>query len=86
MTSIDDKVKYVKSQKQTRNHFCHWPGCHRLVSPAKWGCVTHWYMLPKRLRDQIWETFEPGQETNLSPSSEYIKVAHEVQEWIKEHQ
>jgi len=34
-------------------HTCHWPGCNKEVPPAMWGCKTHWFSLPKRLRDRI---------------------------------
>ena len=80
---MNDKVDYVKSQGQTRNHHCHWPGCDKQVPPAMWGCSAHWFKLPKRLRDKIWATFEPGQEVDMTPSRGYLEVAHEVQEWIK---
>lgn len=78
-----DKVRYVKKQGQTRNHHCHWPGCTEQVPPAMWGCKKHWFTLPKYLRDKIWKAFRPGQETNLTPSKDYIEVAREVQEWIQ---
>jgi hypothetical protein len=42
-------------------------------------------MLPKRLRDQIWAAYEPGQEVTMTPSAEYVAVARAVQEWIAEH-
>jgi hypothetical protein len=80
-----DKRAYVKSQAQTRNHHCHWPGCTRQVPPAMWGCLAHWKALPKTLRDEIWRTFEPGQEVDMTPSEEYLEVANKVQEWIKKY-
>lgn len=83
--SIDDKRAYVRSQPQTRAHHCHWPGCTRQVPPAMWGCKTHWFKLPQNLRNGIWRTFEPGQEVDLSPSDEYLRVADEVQKWIREN-
>ena len=79
------KVKYVKGQGQTREHHCHWPGCGKQVPPAKWGCFRHWMMLPKRLRDKIWDAYRIGQEVSMSPSREYLAVAREAQEWIKEN-
>ena len=82
---IDTKRAYVKSQGQTRNHGCHWPGCPKQVPPAMWGCAMHWRRLPKYLRDLIWETYEPGQEVDMSPSSEYLDAADKVQEWIRAH-
>lgn len=85
MTDLFDKKEYVRKQGQTRDHHCHWPGCTKSVPPAMWGCKAHWFRLPKKLRDKIWATFEPGQEVDMSPSSEYLKVANEVQAWIREN-
>ena len=53
----EDKRAYVKSQPQTREHTCHWPGCKKQVPPAMWGCKKHWFMLPKHLRDRIWAAY-----------------------------
>jgi len=78
-----DKKEYVKNQSQTRNHHCHWPNCNRQVPPAMWGCKTHWFKLPKNLRDLIWITYVPGQEVTMTPSDEYLEAAHMVQEWIE---
>lgn len=82
---MKDKVAYVKSQGQTRNHQCHWTGCTRQVPPAMWGCSNHWYALPKYLRDKIWATYECGQEKTLSPSAAYLAAADEVQQWIADN-
>lgn len=79
-----DKVAYVKSQRQTRNHVCHWPGCTKQVPPAMWGCTTHWFKLPIRLRKRIWQTYQIGQEVGGNVSTAYITVAKEVQQWINE--
>lgn len=78
-----DKVAYVKSQGQTRNHHCHWPGCEKQVPPAMWGCKAHWFRLPASLRAKVWATYRPGQEVNGTPSAAYIEVAKAVQEWIR---
>jgi hypothetical protein len=64
-------------------HVCHWPGCDKHVPPAMWGCKAHWFTLPKTLRDRIWATYRRGQEVTKTPSPEYMKVALEVQEWIR---
>ncbi len=80
----DAKADYVRSQGQTRDHHCHWPGCSKQVPPAMWGCKTHWFRLPAGLRARIWRTYKPGQEVTLTPSDEYMKVAREVQVWITE--
>lgn len=82
-SDASSKRAYVKSQGQTRGHTCHWPGCDKQVPPALWGCKTHWFSLPKGLRDRIWATYAPGQEKTMSPSSEYVDAAHAVEEWIE---
>lgn len=76
------KANYVRRQPQSRKHTCHWPGCDNQVPPAMWGCRAHWFNLPKRLRDRVWDAYVPGQEARMDPSDEYLAVAHEVQEWI----
>lgn len=83
MSDIGAKVRYVKSQRQTREHQCHWPGCTIQVPPAMWGCSNHWYSLPKALRDKVWRAYRPGQEKTFTPSAAYVAVAREVEAWIK---
>lgn len=83
---MSDKADYVLSQKQTRPHHCHWPGCEQQVPPAMWGCKRHWFMLPKVLRDRIWMTYRPGQEKDWHPSPQYLKAAQAVQDWIAERE
>ena len=82
---MNSKANYVKSQKGDGKHTCHWPGCGKLVPPAMWGCRTHWFKLPKHLRDWIWRTYMPGQEIKKNPSEEYLQAADAVQKWIKEN-
>lgn len=77
-----NKVAYVQSQSQTRDHTCHWPGCGKQTPPAMWGCKTHWFRLPKKLRDMIWLAYRPGQEQDRRVSERYRMVARLVQEWI----
>jgi phosphoserine aminotransferase len=50
-----------------------------------WGCSQHWFRLPKCLRDKVWATYRAGQEDTMTPSTSYIHVAKQVQEWIKEN-
>lgn len=86
--SIAEKAEHVRSQMREarevghRDHHCHWPGCTKQVPPAQWGCTGHWKMLPPHLRNDIWRAYRPGQEISLTPSDDYMTVAHQVQEWI----
>lgn len=77
------KVAHVKRAGQTRSHTCHWTGCKQQVPPAMWGCRSHWFKLPKALRDRIWSTYRPGQEETLTPSAAYLEAAQAVQQWIR---
>ena len=81
-----DKVAHVKRAGQSRDHECHWPGCDKQVPPAKWGCYKHWMMLPKRIRDNIWNAYCIGQEVDMSPSKAYVKAAREAQDWILKYE
>jgi hypothetical protein len=80
-----NKADYVKSQPQTREHKCHWPGCTKQVPPAMWGCKRHWFSLPWNLRNKIWRAYRPGQEIDMNPSKQYLDIAEEIREWIKEN-
>lgn len=81
-----EKVKHVLKSKQDRDHPCHgqMPGCAGQCTPARWGCRNCWFKLPKYLRDKIWDAYRPGQEVNMTPSREYLDVAEEVDQWIRE--
>jgi hypothetical protein len=86
--TIKDKARYVQEEAkkpQSREHKCHWPGCEEEVPPAMWGCKWHWRLLPRELRDEIWEAYRPGQEKDMRPSARYIEVARKAQEWIDEY-
>lgn len=78
-----NKREYTLTQKQTRPHKCHWPGCKKQVPSAMWGCREHWFKLPLRLRNKIWCAYQPGQEIDMTPSEEYLQVAKDVENWIR---
>jgi DNA-directed RNA polymerase subunit RPC12/RpoP len=67
------------------SHTCHWPDCAKEVHPKMWGCKTHWFRLPKELRDLIWATYRPGQEITKTPGRAYVNAAQKVQDWIARH-
>jgi hypothetical protein len=51
-----------------------------------WGCREHWFRLPRRLRDAIWDAYQPGQEVRMDPSEAYLKAADEVERWISKQE
>lgn len=67
-------------------HQCHWPSCELEVPPKLWSCRAHWYLLPKWIRDAIWNAYTLGQEERKDPSAEYVKVARIAHDWALEYE
>ena len=59
-------------------HHCHATGCEELLPPLMWGCRRHWLMVPKIIRDRIWETYVTGQCDDMNPSKEYCRAAKDA--------
>jgi hypothetical protein len=55
-------------------HTCHAPGCERRVPAKLFACRTHWFALPKDLRDAVSKEYRPGQEKDKRPSWRYMAV------------
>jgi hypothetical protein len=55
-------------------HTCHHPTCDVAVPPKMLACRTHWFSLPKPLRDGIWAAYRPGQEISKTPSVAYLEA------------
>lgn len=49
-------------------------------------CTRHWRLLPKPLKNAIWETYVPGQETRKDPSFEYVQAAGVAIRWLSEYE
>ena len=49
-------------------------GCKTPVPPKMFMCRSHWFRLPKPMRDAVWSVYRPGQEIDKDPSPEYINV------------
>lgn len=58
-------------------HHCHATGCKKAVPPEMFTCRTHWYSLPKSLRDKIWRHYREGQCDDMNPSRAYCEAAKE---------
>ena len=56
-------------------HTCHALACEAHVPPRMHMCKTHWFMVPKVLRDGLWSLYRPGQERRMDPSPEYLLAA-----------
>lgn len=62
-------------------HDCAAPGCRQPVPDSRLACRTHWYALPKDVRDRIWATYVPGQ-TAATMSDDYAQaLGHAREVW-----
>jgi hypothetical protein len=59
----------------TMAHVCHAMGCGVAVPPRMLMCRRHWFMVPKNLRDDVWDAYESGQEQSKNPSGVYVVAA-----------
>lgn len=59
-------------------HTCHHPRCNTPVPEKMFACRPHWFSLPKRIRDRIWDEYVPGQEIRKDPTGGYINAAVEA--------
>lgn len=57
------------------SHKCHAPGCDIEVPPARLMCLFHWRLVPRVLRDAVWQHYRRGQEVDKQPSAEYLAAA-----------
>lgn len=49
--------------------------CGRQIDPSRLMCRSHWYMVPKELRDQVWATWRSGQGAFSSEHREAVRRA-----------
>lgn len=66
------------------SHHCHAVGCTTRVPPKLFMCRTHWYMVPRPLRQAVWATYRPGQESDKRPSWEYLEATEEARRFVAE--
>lgn len=58
-------------------HKCFWPTCSATVSTTMFGCRRHWFRLPKRIRDKIWEGYRNSRSIWLEAAKEARRFAEE---------
>ena len=68
-------------------HVCHAFHCNVPVQRKMFMCKTHWYMLPKRMRDAIWSTYTLGQERDPDKIKlEYFDATREAINYIRDYE
>lgn len=63
-------------------HTCHAEACVTHVPPSMFMCKSHWFTLPKALRDEVWDEYVFGQEDRMDPTSEYLEVTQRAIEFV----
>jgi len=49
--------------------------CEGKIDPSRLMCRAHWYMVPKILRDRVWETWRSGQGAFCLEHQDAVRVA-----------
>lgn len=63
------------------DHICPAPGCEVPVSYDMLTCRSHWYSIPKPIRDRVWRAYKgpgPGSEEHtaaIDEAIEYLRAA-----------
>lgn len=58
---------------------CAWPKCHTLIPREMFMCKSHWFALPKELRDRIWKAYR-------ADDRDALLTEHKAAlKWISEH-
>ncbi len=66
-------------------HTCHAFGCPIEVPRKMFMGRSHWYQLPKPMRDAVWANYNPGQEQGKADvTTEYLKVTDQCIKYIRE--
>lgn len=58
-----------------RHSRCPVPGCHDQIDPSRLMCRSHWYLVPKQIRDRVWATWRSGQGAFSSEHLETVRMA-----------
>jgi len=56
-------------------HRCHATACPTPVKPEMLMCRRHWFMVPPRIRAQVWASYRSGQCDDMDPSGAYCLAA-----------
>lgn len=54
---------------------CPVPGCRAQIDPTRLMCRSHWYLVPKQIRDRVWATWRSGQGAFSTEHLETVRMA-----------
>jgi hypothetical protein len=72
--------------ERNREHRCHALGCTVPVPPQMLMCRTHWFKVPKPLRQAVWSLYQRGQEVTKTPTPEYLAAARRAIDAVAERE
>lgn len=64
------------------SHHCHAANCKVTCKPEFLMCFKHWKMVPKKLQNQVYTTYRPGQCDDKNPSIEWHIAASKAIEAV----
>ena len=62
----------ASSQRKGRCPIC---GCYEEIDSSRLMCRTHWYLVPKDLRDGVWATWRSGQGVSSRDHEDAVLMA-----------
>lgn len=64
-------------------HNCHARNCEVPVPPKMLMCRRHWYMVPREMRNRVWNTYQRGQEIGqVLPTEAWFEASKEAIEAV----
>ncbi len=54
---------------------CPVPGCRAQIDPSRLMCRSHWYVVPKHIRDQVWATWRSGRGAHSIEHQDMVRIA-----------
>lgn len=54
---IDRAIAAEDMAEEPMGHRCHAKGCDKVVPHEMLMCRRHWFMVPKPVRDQVWDSY-----------------------------
>jgi hypothetical protein len=62
---------------------CRWPGCGKTVPASYWGCLVHWKLVPREIRERINAAYRASAHHPPESSPEFAQAAAEASRWAR---
>lgn len=54
---------------------CPLPGCSAQIDPSRLMCRSHWYLVPRQIRDRVWATWRSGHQAFSPEHQQAVRMA-----------